>query len=286
MTRRRTGRSPANAGSRFSFDDGLTASSPLRSRARGRGAADRNGQKSKSGSRSATSGPTSPTPTRGAGGIVLKERAKAVAYWVWTTDLVLTTLAFLLAWWMRSHIAPRSLPRSFPPSSTRCHATSVCCRWSSPSGPCSWSPARPTPRAAPSPWHRRSWQVVQVVGAGTLTLAAAGWLLRLDFVSRPFLILFADPRSPVPARREAGPPTRRPPGAPARFQLPHAADRRHQPPRGRGGADHRRSPPLGPQAGRFCRSQRRAHRGGGRSRRCSAVPTICRESSRKRSSTR
>jgi exopolysaccharide biosynthesis polyprenyl glycosylphosphotransferase len=35
------------------------------------------------------------------------------------------------------------------------------------------------------------WQVVQVVGAGTLVLAAAGWLLRLDFVSRPFLILFA-----------------------------------------------------------------------------------------------
>jgi exopolysaccharide biosynthesis polyprenyl glycosylphosphotransferase len=34
------------------------------------------------------------------------------------------------------------------------------------------------------------WQVVQVVGAGTLALAAAGWLLRLDFVSRPFLILF------------------------------------------------------------------------------------------------
>jgi len=35
------------------------------------------------------------------------------------------------------------------------------------------------------------WQVVRVVSAGTLTLAAAGWLLRLDFVSRPFLILLA-----------------------------------------------------------------------------------------------
>ena len=38
---------------------------------------------------------------------MLKERAKAVAYWVWTMDLVLTTAAFLLAWWLRSHIAPQ-----------------------------------------------------------------------------------------------------------------------------------------------------------------------------------
>ena len=45
---------------------------------------------------------------------MLKERAKAVAYWVWTTDLVLTTLAFLLAWWIRSHIAPRIAPSIFP----------------------------------------------------------------------------------------------------------------------------------------------------------------------------
>ncbi len=35
-----------------------------------------------------------------------------------------------------------------------------------------------------------AWHVFQVVGGGVLTLAAAGWLLRLEFVSRPFLILF------------------------------------------------------------------------------------------------
>ena len=38
--------------------------------------------------------------------------------------------------------------------------------------------------------HREAWEVVQVVALGTLLLAACGWLLRLDFVSRPFLVLF------------------------------------------------------------------------------------------------
>ena len=45
---------------------------------------------------------------------MLKERARAVAYWVWTTDLVLTTVAFVSAWWLRSHLAPQLLPSLFP----------------------------------------------------------------------------------------------------------------------------------------------------------------------------
>jgi len=45
---------------------------------------------------------------------VLKERARIVAYWVWTMDLVLTALAFLLAWWLRSHVAPLIAPSLFP----------------------------------------------------------------------------------------------------------------------------------------------------------------------------
>ena len=45
---------------------------------------------------------------------MLKERAKVVAYWVWTLDLVLTTVAFLTAWWIRSAIGPRLLPGVFP----------------------------------------------------------------------------------------------------------------------------------------------------------------------------
>jgi len=122
---------------------------------------------------------------------VLKERAKAVAYWVWTTDLVLTTLAFLLAWWIRSNIAPRVAPSIFP---TELYPLS---RYLGllPFVLAIWTLLLVTREAYTS---RRTvalasemWQVVQVVGAGTLTLAATGWLLRLEFVSRPFLVLFA-----------------------------------------------------------------------------------------------
>ena len=45
---------------------------------------------------------------------MLKERVKLIAYWVWTTDLVLTTVAFLLAWWLRSHMLPQVFPDLFP----------------------------------------------------------------------------------------------------------------------------------------------------------------------------
>jgi exopolysaccharide biosynthesis polyprenyl glycosylphosphotransferase len=122
---------------------------------------------------------------------VLKERAKVVAYWVWTTDLVLTTFAFLLAWWLRSHIAPRLAPSIFP---TELYPLS---RYLGllPLVLAIWTLLLITLEAYTS---RRTvalasevWQVVRVVVAGTLILAAAGWLLRLDFVSRPFLVLFA-----------------------------------------------------------------------------------------------
>ncbi len=122
---------------------------------------------------------------------MLKERAKVVAYWVWTADLVLTTAAFFLAWWLRSHVAPQIAPSLFP---TELYPLS---RYLGllPLVLAIWTLLLVTREAYTS---RRTvslaseiWQVVQVVGAGTLVLAAAGWLLRLDFVSRPFLILFA-----------------------------------------------------------------------------------------------
>jgi exopolysaccharide biosynthesis polyprenyl glycosylphosphotransferase len=122
---------------------------------------------------------------------VLKERARAIAYWVWTTDLLLTTLAFLLAWWLRSHLGPVLLPSLFP---TELYPLA---RYLGllPLVLAIWTLLLVTREAYTS---RRTvalasevWQVVQVVGGGTLMLAAAGWLLRLDFMSRPFLMLFA-----------------------------------------------------------------------------------------------
>jgi exopolysaccharide biosynthesis polyprenyl glycosylphosphotransferase len=122
---------------------------------------------------------------------VLKERAKLIAYWVWTTDLVLTTVAFLVAWWLRSHLGPGLLPRFFP---TELYPLS---RYLGllPLVLAIWTFLLVTREAYTSrrtvALYQEVWEVVQVVGIGTLTLAAAGWLLRLDFVSRPFLVLFA-----------------------------------------------------------------------------------------------
>ncbi|MEE4271326.1 MAG: sugar transferase [Thermoanaerobaculales bacterium] len=121
---------------------------------------------------------------------MLKERAKLVAYWVWTTDLVLTTVAFLLAWWLRSHVLPQLLPGTFP---TELYPLSrylgllplVLAIWTFLLVNQEAYTSRRTVALAVEAWH-----VVQVVGGGVLTLAAAGWLLRLDFVSRPFLLLF------------------------------------------------------------------------------------------------
>lgn len=122
---------------------------------------------------------------------MLKERARTVAYWVWTTDLVLTTVAFLLAWWLRSHVAPWALPGLFP---TELFPLArylgllplVLAIWTVLLVSLEAYTSRRTVALS-----REVWQVVEVVAAGTLLLAASGWLLRLDFVSRPFLVLFA-----------------------------------------------------------------------------------------------
>lgn len=121
---------------------------------------------------------------------MLKERARLVAYWVWTTDLVLTTVAFFLAWWLRSHVLPQLFPALFP---TELYPLArylgllplVLAIWTFLLVTREAYTSRRTVALAVEAWH-----VFQVVGGGVLTLAAAGWLLRLDFVSRPFLILF------------------------------------------------------------------------------------------------
>jgi exopolysaccharide biosynthesis polyprenyl glycosylphosphotransferase len=122
---------------------------------------------------------------------VLKERAKAIAYWVWTTDLVLTTIAFVLAWWLRSHLFPRLLPGLFP---TELYAFSrylgilplVLAIWT---GLLLSRDAYSSHRTVRL--YDEVLRVARVVVLGTLILAACGWLMRLDFVSRPFLVLFS-----------------------------------------------------------------------------------------------
>lgn len=121
---------------------------------------------------------------------MLKERARAVAYWVWTLDLAVTTVAFLGAWWLRSFVAPQLIPTLFPgPLYPLGRYLGLL-----PLVLAIWTFLLVTREAYTS---RRTvalsmevWQTAQVVALGTLSLAALSWLLRLDFVSRPFLILF------------------------------------------------------------------------------------------------
>jgi len=122
---------------------------------------------------------------------VLKERARTIAYWVWMTDLLLTSAAFFLAWAVRSHLAPRLAPGLFP---TELYPLSryvgllplVLGIWTL----LLLSRETYSSRRVIS-LSTEAWQVLRIVTLGTLSLAATGWALRLDFVSRPFLLLFA-----------------------------------------------------------------------------------------------
>ncbi len=122
---------------------------------------------------------------------MLKERARTVAYWVWMADILLTAAAFLLAWFLRSNLAPKLLPGLFP---TELYPLSRYLGLLALIVPI-WTVLLLTREAYTSrrlvSMAAETWHVFQVVALGTLSLAAAGWLLRLDFFSRPFLALFA-----------------------------------------------------------------------------------------------
>ncbi len=122
---------------------------------------------------------------------MLKERARTVAYWIWMADILLTAAAFVLAWYFRSHLAPKLLPGLFP---TELYPLSRYLGLLALIVPI-WTVLLLTREAYTSrrlvSMAAETWHVLQVVGLGILTLAATGWLLRLDFLSRPFLALFA-----------------------------------------------------------------------------------------------
>lgn len=121
---------------------------------------------------------------------MLKERARTVAYWVWMADVLLTAAAFLLAWFIRSNVAPKLFPGLFP---TELYPLSRYLGLLALIVPI-WTVLLLTKEAYTSrrlvSMAAETWHVFQVVALGVLSLAAAGWLLRLDFLSRPFLALF------------------------------------------------------------------------------------------------
>ncbi len=120
---------------------------------------------------------------------MLREPAKLIAYRRMLGDLILSGASFLLAHQLRSHLLPLVLPRFFPGGLYPLGdylplLAAVLLVW-----PLLLAAASPAPAAAVS-LRRDVLRAVRAVAIGVVGLAAAGYLLRLHFVSRPFLLLF------------------------------------------------------------------------------------------------
>jgi exopolysaccharide biosynthesis polyprenyl glycosylphosphotransferase len=121
---------------------------------------------------------------------VLREPARLIAYRRLLLDELLTAASFLAAHQLRSHFGPVLLPSVFPgglyPLSTYLPLL--------PFVLVVWGLLLTALRAA-APGEafslpREIGRVVRAVALGVLVVAASGYLLRLEFVSRPFLLLF------------------------------------------------------------------------------------------------
>jgi len=121
---------------------------------------------------------------------VLREPARLIAYRRLLLDELLTAASFLAAHQLRSHLGPVLLPSVFPgglyPLSTYLPLL--------PFVLVVWGLLLTALRAA-APGEafslsREIGRVLRAVALGVLVVASAGYLLRLEFVSRPFLLLF------------------------------------------------------------------------------------------------
>ena len=121
---------------------------------------------------------------------MLREPARLIAYRRLLLDELLTAASFLAAHQLRSHLGPVLLPSVFPgglyPLSTYLPLL--------PFVLVVWGLLLTALRAA-APGEafslsREIGRVLRAVALGVLVVASAGYLLRLEFVSRPFLLLF------------------------------------------------------------------------------------------------
>jgi exopolysaccharide biosynthesis polyprenyl glycosylphosphotransferase len=121
---------------------------------------------------------------------VLREPARLIAYRRLLLDVALTAGSFLFAHQLRSDILPRIAPSLFPgglyPLSDYLPLLAVVLPL--------WMLLLAAHRlAAPGEvlsLRREAFKEMRVAVIGVLVLAAASYLLRLDFISRPFLLLF------------------------------------------------------------------------------------------------
>lgn len=121
---------------------------------------------------------------------MLREPARLIAYRRLALDVLLTIGSFLFAHQLRSHVLPLLVPQLFPGGLYPLSAY-LPLLWAVLS---LWLVLLTAHRlAAPGEvlsLRREALKELRVVALGVVILAAAGYLLRLQFISRPFLLLF------------------------------------------------------------------------------------------------
>jgi exopolysaccharide biosynthesis polyprenyl glycosylphosphotransferase len=122
---------------------------------------------------------------------MLKQQTRLVAFIAYLVDLAATLAAFLVAWHLRSNLLPATFAERFPTPLFPLSQYLVLVPWIF----VVWTVSLLSARSYKS--HRTTPLPMQVVGAakvafgGSLVLAAIVFVLRYDFVSRPWIALFA-----------------------------------------------------------------------------------------------
>jgi exopolysaccharide biosynthesis polyprenyl glycosylphosphotransferase len=121
---------------------------------------------------------------------LLREPARLIAYRRLLLDVLLTVGSFLLAHQVRSQLIPRLLPSLFPGGLYPLRAYLPLLALVLPLWMILLAAQRLTAPGQVLSLRREALKELQVAALGVLLLAAAGYLFRLQFVSRPFLVLF------------------------------------------------------------------------------------------------
>jgi exopolysaccharide biosynthesis polyprenyl glycosylphosphotransferase len=121
---------------------------------------------------------------------VLREPARLIAYRRLVLDVLLTASSFLLAHQVRSHLIPRVLPSLFPGGLYPLRDYLPLLALVLPLWMILLAAQRLTAPGQVLSLRREAFKELQVAALGVVLVAAAGYLFRLHFVSRPFLLLF------------------------------------------------------------------------------------------------
>ena len=121
---------------------------------------------------------------------MLREPARLIAYRRLALDVLLTISSFLFAHQLRSHVLPLLIPQLFPGGLYPLSAYLPLLAAVLPLWLVLLTAHRLTAPGEVLSLRREALKELRVAMLGVFVLAAAGYLLRIQFISRPFLLLF------------------------------------------------------------------------------------------------